>query len=66
MYVYIAYINIYLSIYLSIYLFIYIYFCILYIYKYNNLVIGLHTSCAQVLELPQSHFDNNQEGTLFS
>ena len=25
-----------------------------------------HTSCVQVLELPQSHFGNNQEGTLFS
>ena len=36
------------------------------IYIYNNLVIELHTSCAQVLELPQSHFGNNQEDTLFS
>ena len=25
-----------------------------------------HTSCAQVLQLPQSHFVDNREGTLFS
>ena len=38
--------------------------CVLYIYIYNNLVIELYTSCAQVLELPQSHFGNNQEAHL--
>ena len=25
-----------------------------------------HTSCTQVLEFPQSHFGDNQEGTFFS
>ena len=42
------------------YIYIYIYIFILYIYIYNNLVVELHTSCAQALELPQSHFGNNK------
>ena len=76
-YVYIKYIHIYIQIiiHICIYVYtdIYIYICILYytytyihISIYNNLVIKVHTSCAQAVEFPQSHFGNNQEDTLFS
>ena len=44
-------------------------------YRHNSFVVthalghmmyGNRTSCAQVHELPQSYFGDNQEGTLFS
>ena len=47
-------------------MYIYIYIC-MYIYIYIYIVhIYNCTSCAQVHELPQSHFGDNREGTLFS
>ena len=42
-------------------------------YHHNNGFVATHalgnmnrTSCAQMHELPQSHFGDNREGTLFS
>ena len=75
MYILNIYIYIYKLLYIYVYMYIqtYIYICILYytytyihISIYNNLVIKVHTSCAQAVEFPQSHFGNNQEDTLFS
>ena len=35
-------------------------------YHHNGFVATNRTSCAQVHELPQSHYDDNREGTSFS
>ena len=73
--IYIYYIYIYIC---NIYV-IYIYIYILYIYiiwiielfwqvfiYHKEAQCAWHTSCAQVLELLQSHFGHDSEGTLFS
>ena len=57
-YIYMLHVHIYIYIYIHIYAYIYIY--------NTNLVIELHISCVQVLQMPLNHFGNNQEGTFSS
>ena len=53
-------------IYICTYMFIYIYALGHMMYGYIMMYGYNRTSCAQVHELPQSHCDDNREGTLFS